>query len=73
VTQSTNNIRCYFIDELLDALGMDRRTFERHRKKGLLPFLEELQPRIGRKARYRADLIDRYFDNAFVRGARVNR
>lgn len=52
--------RCYGIADVLAKLKMERRTFETLRKAGQLPFLEELQPRLGRKIRYRADLIDRY-------------
>jgi hypothetical protein len=54
--------RCYTIPEVLDRLQMERRTFERLRRRGQLPFLEELRPRLGRRARYRADLIDQYLD-----------
>lgn len=52
--------RCYDIPEVLAKLKMRRRTFESLRKAGKLPFLEELRPRLGRRIRYRADLIDRY-------------
>lgn len=52
--------RCYTVAELLDLLTMPRRTFFTLKKAGRLPFLEELRPRIGRRARYRADLVDRY-------------
>jgi hypothetical protein len=64
--------RYYTIAEVLDKLRMHRRTFERQRKCGGMPFLEELQPRVGRP-RYRAELIDRYLDNAYVRGAHRQR
>ena len=64
------NDRCYRIDQVLEKLGMSRRTFFRLRAQGLLPYLEELKPRTGRIVRYRADLIDRYLDNAYVRGVR---
>lgn len=52
--------RCYTTAQLLDALTMTPRTFFRRKLAGDLPFLEELKPRIGRSARYRADLVDRY-------------
>ena len=52
--------RCYLVPEILPLLNMNAKTFARLRKAGKLPFLEELRPRLGRKARYRADLIDRY-------------
>jgi predicted DNA-binding transcriptional regulator AlpA len=53
-------VRCYTIPETLDKLQMTERTFFRLRRRGQLPFLEELRPRLGRIIRYRADLIDRY-------------
>jgi hypothetical protein len=54
--------RCYTIARLLepDLLDMPRRTFFTLRKAGQLPFLEELKPRLGRRIRYRADLVDRW-------------
>lgn len=52
--------RCYDIPEVLAKLKMSRRTFEKLRRARELPFLEELLPRLGRRRRYRADLIDRY-------------
>jgi len=54
--------RCYTIARLLepDMLDMPRRTFFTLKKAGKLPFLDELKPRIGRRLRYRADLVDRY-------------
>jgi len=54
--------RCYTVAQLLsvDLLNMPRRTFFTLKKAGRLPFLEELTPRIGRRLRYRADLVDRY-------------
>ena len=58
--------RCYLIPELLERLQISRRQFEKNRAAGLLPFLEELQPRIGRP-RYRADLVDAYFAGTFRR------
>jgi hypothetical protein len=52
--------RCYNVAQLLDLLQIPRRSFFTLKKAGRLPFLEELQPRLGRRARYRADLVDRY-------------
>jgi hypothetical protein len=54
--------RCYTVAQLLgvELLNMPRRTFFTLRKAGRLPFLDELKPRIGRRIRYRADLVDRY-------------
>ncbi len=41
---------------------MGRQTFFTQRREGRLPFLEELRPRLGRRPRYRADLVDRYLE-----------
>jgi helix-turn-helix protein len=59
--------RCYTVAQLLDLLQLPRRTFFRLKRAGQLPFLEELRPRIGRRARYRADLVDRYLANQWGR------
>jgi len=53
---------CYTAEQIAAKLQMGRRTFYKMKKAGLLPFLEELRPRLGRIARYRADLVDRYID-----------
>lgn len=52
--------RCYTVPQLLDRLQLTKRTFRRLRAKGKMPFLEEIEPRLGRSVRYRADLVDRY-------------
>jgi excisionase family DNA binding protein len=57
--------RCYTLPEVLAQLKMPRRTFYDLRTQGRLPFIEELRPRIGRTARFRADLIDRYLENRY--------
>lgn len=54
--------RAYTIAEICNRLSIPRSTFFHLRTRGQLPFLEELQPRLGRVVRYRADLIDRYAD-----------
>jgi hypothetical protein len=61
--------RCYTVAQLLgvDLLNMSQRTFTRLKKAGQLPFLEELKPRLGRRVRYRADLVDRYLDGQWGR------
>jgi hypothetical protein len=59
--------QCYTVAEVLDKLQMTERTFQRLRKAGALPFLEELRPRLGRRPRYRADLVDRYLDGRWER------
>lgn len=60
-------MRCYRIPELLEKLQISRRHFEEQRAAGRLPFLEELHPRIGRRPRYRADLIDAYLAGTYRR------
>jgi hypothetical protein len=55
--------RCYTVAQILDLLQLPRRTFFTLRKAGKIPCLEELKPRIGRRVRYRADLVDRYLVN----------
>lgn len=52
--------RCYTVPQLLDMLQMPISTFGTLKRTGRLPFLEELRPRLGRTARYRADPVDRY-------------
>jgi len=56
----TPESRCYTLPEVLARLQMAKTTFNRLKRMGQLPFLEELRPRLGRRVRYRADLIDRY-------------
>ena len=55
--------RCYTVNQVCELLGMCRDTFYRLLKRHQLPFLEELQPRIGGRARYRALLVDEYLAN----------
>lgn len=52
--------RCYLVRDLLPLLKLSRTTFFNLLRRGQLPFLEELKPRLGGRARYRADLVDRY-------------
>ena len=52
--------RCYTVAELLALLKLSRSAFFDHLAQGELPFLEELQPRIGNRRRFRAELVDRY-------------
>lgn len=65
--------RCYTIAQLLELLQMSRGTFFELKRQGRLPFLEELRPRLGRRARYRADLVDRYFANEWTASRAVRR
>ena len=52
--------RFYTVRDLLLILRLSSTAFYRARDAGQLPFLEELQPRIGRTPRFRADLVDQY-------------
>jgi hypothetical protein len=54
--------RCYTRAQVMEKLQLPRRTFFKLKQEGRLPMLEELRPRLGRTARYRADLIDRYLE-----------
>jgi hypothetical protein len=65
------DVRCYLIPFILEQLQISKRTFNRQRKAGGLPFLEELRPRIGRRPRYRADLIDQYLAGEWGRPSLV--
>ena len=55
-----SDVRCYTVPEILTKLQMAQTTFNTLRRGGKLPFLEELRPRLGKHARYRADLVDKY-------------
>ncbi len=55
--------RCYTVAQILDLFDLPRRSFFTLKAAGKLPFLEELKPRIGRRMRFRADLVDRYLEN----------
>ena len=59
--------RCYTVPQLIDLLQLSRASFFDLRRRGRLPFLEELQPRLGNKPRYRADLVDRYLAGDWTR------
>ena len=59
----TNTPRCYTVVQLLEVLQLARGSFNDLKRRGKLPFLEELQPRLGRHARYRAAPVDLYLDN----------
>jgi hypothetical protein len=52
--------RVYTVADLLVLLSMKRRTFFALKAAHQLPFLEEIQPRLGRRLRYRAAPVDRY-------------
>lgn len=60
--------RCYTVAQVCDTLKMSVRTFHRLKRAGRLPFLEELLPRAGRRALYRADLFDRYLAGQWGQG-----
>jgi len=55
--------RCYTVPDVLALLKLSRSSFFDLKRRGKLPCLEELRPRLGRNARYRADLIDRWLAN----------
>lgn len=59
--------RIYLTPRVLELLAMPRSTFDRLRKSGRLPFLEEIKPRAGKQIRYRAEPIDRYLENLWGR------
>jgi len=61
--------RCYTVADLLSMLQLSRSVFFMLKSTGQLPFLEELRPRIGRKLRFRADLVDRYLAGEGLRTA----
>ena len=62
-----SDARCYTLPEVLSKLQMAKTTFKTLRRAGRLPFLEELRPRLGRRVRYRADLIDQYLSGEWGR------
>lgn len=67
-----NPPRCYTGKEIREVLRMSRTTFFDLKRRGGLPFLNEVRPRLGRVIRYRADLVDRYLAGEWQRrgGAR---
>lgn len=65
---STHDERAYTTREAIDKLRISRRTFFWLKSRGELP-LEELLPRLGRVARYRAEPIDRWLAGRGMRKA----
>lgn len=65
--------RCYTIAQVCERLQIPRRTFFTLKGEHKLPFLEELKPRLGRRVRYRADLVDRYLAGEWGRAPRFGR
>lgn len=57
--------KCYTTEQVLALLQMKISTFVMLKRTRKLPFLEELKPRLGKRARYRADLVDRYLAGAW--------
>jgi len=51
---------CYTAREIQQRLKMSASTFKELKRTGKLPFVRELLPRVGRVARYRADLVDQW-------------
>jgi excisionase family DNA binding protein len=62
-------LRCYTVDQVCELLQLRRSTFYDLLRRGQLPFLDELKPRLGRLRRFRADLVDRYLQNDINRPA----
>ena len=56
----TTTPKCYTRRQVIDLLHLKDRTFERMKKAGELPMVEELLPVLRRHKLYRADLLDRY-------------
>lgn len=56
--------RVYTLVQLLsvELLNMPRSTFFHLRAKGELPWVQEIRPRAGRVARFKAEPINRYLD-----------
>jgi predicted DNA-binding transcriptional regulator AlpA len=59
----THARRCYTAAQIIALLQLPRASFYSLRRQGKLPFLEELQPRLGGRIRYKAAPVDRYLDN----------
>ncbi len=59
----------YTTAQVCQRISMRRTTFYALKAAGELPFLEEVQPRLGRIVRYRADLVEQYVANQFAREA----
>ena len=59
--------RCYTVPQLLEKLQVAKATFYDLKARGRMPFLEELRPRMGRRPRYRADLVDAYLAGTYRR------
>lgn len=55
----------YTVTQVCERVSLARSTFYRLRDAGELPYLEEVKPRTGKRARYRADLVEQYVANAF--------
>ena len=57
----------YTITEVCERISMPRSTFYRLLAAGELPFIEEVQPRLGKRPRFRADLVETFVANQFNR------
>lgn len=57
----------YTVTQVCERIAMGRSTFYRLKDAGELPFLEEVQPRLGKRPRYRADLVEQYVSGTFNR------
>jgi hypothetical protein len=59
--------RAYTAAQVREKLQLSKSAFFLQLRAGKLPFLEELQPRTGRSARYRGDLFEAYLNNQWHR------
>jgi len=66
-----SDARCYTVAQVCEKIQVPRASFYLLRAQGRLPFLEELKPRLGRIARYRADLVDRYLTGEYKAPAKA--
>lgn len=68
---STSNVgrprRAYTLAQLCEALDLPVSSYYDLKRAGKLPFVEELKPRIGKRLRFRADLIDLYLAGEWQR------
>jgi len=65
IAEAARGQRCYTRRQVIALLQLERRTFERLRKAGALPYVVELQPVIPNNKRYRADVLDRYLSGDY--------
>ena len=59
----------YTVKDICRLLQISQASFFALKQAGRLPYLEELQPKTGRKLRFRKDLVDRYLAGQWQRSA----